>query len=231
MSSSLAVPGRFRRTTSAGELALALRSAPPRRGLPPCWNVAPGREALVLRFNPGNGKRSLDPLRWGLVPHGSPDGRVDPRLATVRAETVDRLPAFRSAFAKRRCLVPAEGFYLWRRVSARKVPHYAQLKHGDPFVFAGLWEGWQDPVTGEWSRTFAIVTCPANERIERIHPRMPVILPPKYHAAWLGEEESLIRKAFLVPYDPNAMEVWEVSPQVESADADGPELAAKYQET
>ena len=217
--------GRYRRTTKEEELAkLYGVRVPPARDVPISWNIAPGRDVLTLRFNAETGERSLDALRWGLVPHGAKDPKVGHRLINARSETVDKTPSYRQAFARRRCLIPADGFYEWRREAGRKIPFHIQMKDGLPFALAGLWEGWQDPVTAEWLRTCTILTCPANEIVERAHDRMPVILDPEQHAAWLGEEQSHFLKAFLVPYPAGRMVMWETSARVNSAKEDDPGL-------
>jgi putative SOS response-associated peptidase YedK len=141
---------------------------------------------------------------------------------------VDKTPAFRQAFRKRRCLVCADGFYEWRRQADRKVPFYFQLKTGEPFAFAGLWENWQDPHSGDWLRSCTILTTEANSLVREIHGRMPVILPEACHRAWLGEEAAGDLKAMLSPFDAGLMEAWEVSPRVNSPRHNGPQLVERY---
>ena len=221
--------GRYRLTTKAEELAARYHARmPDDLHVAPSWNVAPGQDALALRSNPETGERSLDALRWGLVPHFAKDPKIAHRLVNARAETVDKTPAYRQALAKRRCLIPADGFYEWQKVNGRKVPFHIQMEDGLPFTFAGLWEGWRDPTTGEWLRTCVIITCPASESLQRVHDRMPVILGPERHAAWLGEGPSHSLKAFLVPYPAERMTLWEVSPQVNSPKRDGPSLIDRH---
>jgi putative SOS response-associated peptidase YedK len=109
-------------------------------------------------------------------------------------ETVDKAPSFRKAFAKRRCLIPADGFYEWRKTAKPKLPFAIAMKDGRPFTFAGLWEGWRDPESGEWLRTCTIITGEPNELVAQIHPRMPVILPPATSCSVVGPQSSWLRK-------------------------------------
>jgi putative SOS response-associated peptidase YedK len=129
-----------------------------------------------------------------------------------------------SSFKKRRCLIPADGFYEWRKTETPKLPFAIAMKDGRPFTFAGLWDGWKDPESGEWLRTCTIITGEPNALVAQIHPRMPVILPEKHHAAWLGETDDGNLKALLVPYPADQMRMWEISPRVNSPKNDDPSL-------
>jgi hypothetical protein len=132
----------------------------------------------VLRRNPQTGQRSLGILRWGLVPRWAKDASGAAKLMNARADGVAEKPSFREAFAKRRCLIPADGFYEWRQEGARKQPYAVALRDGALMALAGLWEGWQQP-DGTWLRTFTIITTDANAKQALVHHRMPVILPPR----------------------------------------------------
>lgn len=180
------------------------------------YNIAPTQQVLTVRFNPKTGQRSLDDLHWGLIPHFANDRKIAWKTINARAETVDKTASFRTAFAKRRCLVVADGFFEWKAIGKKKQPYAIALKSRLPFGIAGLWENWRDPATGEWLRSCAIVTTEANELVGRIHDRMPVILEPSAHARWLGEEpaEPAELKALLKPYDAHAMVMWPVSAQM-----------------
>jgi putative SOS response-associated peptidase YedK len=131
---------------------------------PPRWNAAPSQELLVIRRNHHTGEVSLDPLRWSLIPYWckDPTGKRKPINAT--AETLAKLPSFREAYRKRRCIVPVDGFFEWKAIKGRraKQPYAIAMKNGSPFGIAGIWENWKDPKTGEWLRTFAIITTDAN---------------------------------------------------------------------
>jgi putative SOS response-associated peptidase YedK len=130
----------------------------------PRYNAAPSQELLVIRQNQRTGKRSLDLIKWGLIPHWCKDPRGR-RPINAKAESVSTLPTFREAYAFRRCIVPVDGFFEWRAIrGARgKQPYAIAMKDGSPFGLAGLWENWRNPNTGEWERTFAVITVPSNE--------------------------------------------------------------------
>src|ERR1700751_6213587 len=181
--------GRYRITTSEEELARVYHiPIPPQRDLPISWNIAPSQDVLVIRHNPKIKQRSLDALRWGLIPYWAKDPKVAYKTINARAETVDSAPSYRQAFKKRRCLIPADGFYEWRKVLGGKIPYNIQMKDGRPFVFAGLWEGWKPPGTKDWIRTCTIITGEPNDLVREIHTRMPVILPEDKLDPWLSGE-------------------------------------------
>jgi putative SOS response-associated peptidase YedK len=216
---------RYRLTTKAEDLAARYHARmADDLHLAPSWNVAPGQDVLAVRLNPDTGERSLDALHWGLIPHWAEGKKIGYRTLNARSETVDKTPAFRQAFRKRRWLVCADGFYEWRRRAGRKVPFYFQLKSGEPFAFAGLWENWQDPQSEGWLRSCTILTTDANAAVKAVHNRMPVILPEACHATWLGEAADGDLKTLLSPLDANLMEAWEVSPRVNSPRNNGPQL-------
>jgi len=209
------VCGRYRRTTKEEELARIYRiPIPPQLDLPISYNVAPSQNVLAIRFNPKTGQRSLDTLRWGLVPYWAKDEKIGYRTINARAETVDTAPSYREAFRKRRCLIPADGFYEWKKLPGGKIPYAIGMKDDSPFVFAGLWEGWKDPVTSEWIRTCTIITGDPNDLLAQVHTRMPVILPEEYHARWLGEVEGGDLKELLKPFPAEDMKVWPISSRV-----------------
>jgi putative SOS response-associated peptidase YedK len=217
--------GRYRRTTQEEELARLYHIPIPKQtDLPISYNIAPSQKVLTIRSNPQTQQRSLDALQWGLIPYWVKDPKIAYRTINARAETVDKAPSFRQAFRKRRCLIPADGFYEWRKTAKPKLPFAIAMKDGRPFTFAGLWENWKDPGSGEWLRTCTIITGEPNELVAQIHPRMPVILPEQYHAAWLGESDDGNLKALLVPYPADQMRMWEISPRVNSPKNDDPSL-------
>jgi putative SOS response-associated peptidase YedK len=138
--------GRYRRTTAEEELARRYHiPIPTQRDLPISWNVAPSQDVLAIRYNPKTRQRSLDALRWGLIPYWAKDPKIAYRTINARVETVDTAPSYREAFKKRRCLIPADSFYEWKKVVGGKIPYAIGMKDDSPFVFAGLWEGWKDP--------------------------------------------------------------------------------------
>lgn len=160
----------------------------PRLG--PRFNIAPTQETPVIRRL--TGERRLDLLRWGLVPPWAE--KPSNGMINARAETAATKPSFRSSFRRRRCLVLADGFYEWRKaVGDRKQPFYFQLPDGQPFALAGLWERWERGVPP--FESFTILTTEANQIVGRVHPRMPVMLRPGAHSAWLDPD---LRDADLV---------------------------------
>jgi len=146
----------------------------------PSYNIAPTQNVLaVIR----NGKRRLTNLHWGLVPFWAKDRSIGSRLINARAETVAEKPSFRNAFKKRRCLIVADGYYEWKGEKGNKQPYYLTLPSGGPFAFAGLWEIWQGDDAAYHS--CSIITTAAAESVRNLHHRMPVILRPRTHDAWL----------------------------------------------
>jgi putative SOS response-associated peptidase YedK len=174
------VCGRYRRTTSEEELARRYHiPIPTQRDLPISWNIAPTQDVLAIRFHPETKQRTLDALRLGLIPYWAKDPKVAYKTINARVETVDTAPSYRQAFKKRRCLIPADSFYEWKKVVGGKIPHAIGMKDDSPFVFAGLWEGWRDPASEEWIRTCTIITGEPNELVAQLHDRMPVRLGDK----------------------------------------------------
>ncbi len=171
--------GRFNQTASGDEVAEAfgLDDAPE---LAPRYNIAPTQPVAVVGVQPKTGRRGLASLRWGLVPRDALGGERG--LINARAETAWEKPSFREAFARRRCLVLATGFYEWQRLGKKKQPWLMRLTSGRPFAFAGLWE---PPAAGLASPTCTILTTEPNELARPIHDRMPVILDPADYALWL----------------------------------------------
>ena len=134
-------------------------------------------KVLTIRRNPETGERTMDRLRWGLIPTWANDEKIAYKTINVRVETVGTAPSYRQAFKKHRCLIPADGFYEWRRLGKTRQPYSIQRKDGSLFAFAGLWEAWRAPGSEQWLRTCTIITCEPNEFCATIHNRMPVILP------------------------------------------------------
>jgi putative SOS response-associated peptidase YedK len=206
--------GRYRRTTSEEELARRYHiPIPSQRDLPISWNIAPTQDVLAIRYNPETKQRTLDALRWGLIPNWAKDPKIAYKTINARVETVDTAPSYRQAFKRRRCLIPVDSFYEWKKVLGGKIPHAIGMKDNSPFVFAGLWEGWKDPATDEWLRTCTIITGEPNELVAQIHTRMPVILPEERHELWLSGEAG---KEILIPFPADRMKAWPVSPRVNS---------------
>lgn len=186
--------------------------------LAPSYNVCPQSFQPVVRLDSNTGERELTVMRWGLVPSWSRDAKVGYSTINARAETVATSPTFREAYKSRRCLVPADFFYEWKKLDAnRKQPYAIALKDGSLFGFAGLWERWKDKVTGQTLETYTIVTTDPNELISglAIHDRMPVILKPTDYARWLepGDPQRLPID-LLRPYSADEMKAWKVNARV-----------------
>ncbi|MGD2270486.1 MAG: SOS response-associated peptidase [Desulfobacterales bacterium] len=147
----------------------------------PNYNIAPTQEVLVVRRNH---QTRLDKFHWGLVPFWAKDTSIGSRLINARAETVAQKPSFRNAFENRRCLIVADGFYEWKGPKGQKQPWYLTLPSEEPFAFAGLWERWTGDPKGEYL-SCVIITTAASRSVQKIHNRMPVILHPRTHDAWL----------------------------------------------
>jgi putative SOS response-associated peptidase YedK len=192
--------GRFILTTppQALEELFEIRCA---TNLAPRYNIAPTQQACVIGLSQGE-QRELRAFHWGLVPNWAKDTSQASGLINARSETLAQKPAFRDAFARRRCLIPADGFYEWAAgAKGGKHPYLLTVGDGDYFAFAGLWEGWRNP-SGEIHRSFTIITTSATAELEDLHHRMPVILPPTDYRSWLDPDTSLATaQAMLRPYE------------------------------
>jgi putative SOS response-associated peptidase YedK len=180
--------GRFTLTKSAAEVAahFGLDGGEALAGLPPRYNAAPTQELPVVRIGAG-GARIAELRRWGLVPHWAEDPSVGARHINARSEGAAERPAFRDALRRRRCLVPADGFFEWQGRARARQPFHIALADGGLFGMAGLYERWHG-AGGEVIDSFALLTEPARGAVARLHERMPVILPPGRYAAWLDPE-------------------------------------------
>ena len=183
--------GRVRLSSDVSEIKLVF-SVPPQRPTPnvaPSWNAAPTDPLPVVRYDTRTGERSLDVMRWGLIPFWAKDIKVGFANINAKAEGIERRPAFREAFQQRRCLVPVDNFYEWKKTGVGKQPYAVALADRGLMALAGLWETWRSPA-GERLRSFAIITTRPNELCAELHNRMPVVLGPETWPAWLGEEPS-----------------------------------------
>jgi putative SOS response-associated peptidase YedK len=210
--------GRFSVSLPPDEVGRYFKVTGPLPNFPPRYNMAPTQLAPVVRFNPETKARSLDLLRWGLIPSWAKDPKIGNQCINARVETMATKPAFKQAFAKgRRCIVPANGFFEWKKTGGAKQPMFITLKSGEPMAMAGLWENWKDP-EGNWLRTFTIVTGEPNELVAPIHNRMPVILRPENFALWLGEEpaDPPALQAACEPFPADLMRAYQISTRVNS---------------
>lgn len=215
--------GRFNQTASGDEVAEAfsLDEAPE---LAPRYNIAPTQPVAVVGVQPKTGRRGLAMLTWGLVPRASLGGERG--FINARAETAWEKPSFREAFARRRCLVPATGFYEWQKLDAkRKQPWVIRLASGRVFAFAGLWE---PPLEPGGRATCAILTTEPNALTEKVHDRMPVILPREAYGPWLDPavDDPRALSPVFSPYDDAAMTAWPVSAAVNRPANDDPSCLA-----
>jgi putative SOS response-associated peptidase YedK len=201
--------------------------------LEPRYNIAPSQPIPAVRIDRDSGRRTLDLLRWGLVPRWADDPSIGNRMINARAESAATKPAYRAAMKYRRCLIPADAFYEWKKLSTgRKQPHLIKHADDEPFAFAGLWEHWQD-ANGNELESATILTTDANELLAPLHDRMPVILPAEQYDAWLdpANQDSQTMAKWLKPYPAELMIDYPVSNRVNSpkyddaqclAPADGP---------
>ena len=180
--------------------------------LAPRYNIAPSQEVPVVRLDAA-GDRTWELLRWGLVPSWAKDPAIGNKMINARSETVAEKPSFRSAFKRRRCLIPADGFYEWKREGGRKQPYRICLDDGAPFAFAGLWEHWSGSGGGGEIESCTILTAEAEPAIRAIHHRMPVILAAEAYGAWLDVSQA-VALGDLARLDEAALSFYPVSTHV-----------------
>jgi putative SOS response-associated peptidase YedK len=209
-------------------------SAPPRAvreyfayreqpNFPPRYNIAPTQPVpVVVRDFDGN--RAFRLMRWGFLPGFVRDPKKLPALINARSETVAEKPAFRNAFKRRRCLLPADGFYEWTGPKGARRPFLLQPMQTGPFGFAGIWECWQDRQSGGEIDTVAILTCAANACLSRLHDRMPVVVAPQDFDLWLDGDETKAEaaKALLLPAPEDFFGIVELHPKINNSKIDEP---------
>jgi len=194
---------------------------------PPRYNLTPGQAVAVVRER--DGRRRLDALQWGLVPFWAKDASIGRRLINARLDGVADKPAFREAWTRRRCLIPASGFYEWSEpVDGRKRPHFIRPGDEPLFALAGLWERWRTPA-GDKLETCVIVTTDANAQLAPIHDRMPLLIPRDAHALWLDPGSSVADVAKLAER-PRTLAVRPVSFAVNDPRKDDETLIAPAEE-
>lgn len=216
--------GRYAITSPLEAIIEAFALKGPRPNLQPHYNAAPSQYLPVIRSDRGG--REMVSMRWGLVPSWSkgPDARYS--MINARAETVASKPAYRGPFRHRRCLVPANGFFEWKKGTEGKQPYFITLSSGEPFAFAGLWDQWTS-ADGSEMESFTIIVTAANDVVRPIHDRMPVILSADAYESWLGEAgpPSRTKLAILLrPYPAGLMRAYPVSRDVNSPANDRPDL-------
>ena len=188
----------------------------------PRFNVAPGQIIPVIISREGE---TLTGFKWGLVPYWAKDPSIGNRMINARAETLLQRSAFREALERRRCLIPADGFYEWRKLPSGRQPVYIRRKDGNLFAFAGLWEKWLGE-DGQPLFTTSIVTVQPNRMVSEVHDRMPAILDQEQEAQWLDRRRCRPEEVFpsLKTYDEDLLEAFEVSRSVNRVENDSPEL-------
>lgn len=213
--------GRFVLISDVDALQLAFNLTDIPQALPARFNIAPSQPVAVIA---NDAPQTLALFRWGLIPFWAKDAGIGASLINARAETAAEKPAFRAAFKRRRCLIPADGFFEWQKTDRGKVPLFIHLRDRRPFAFAGLWEIWFSP-EGDELRTCTILTTSPNSFMEPIHNRMPVILPPEDYDAWLlpDEQPASMLLPLLRPYAADQMTAYAVSTFVNNPRNDTPE--------
>lgn len=193
----------------------------------PRYNVAPGQSVATVRQDPTEPQRYLSLMRWGLVPFWAKDAKIGYKMINARSETAADKPAFRDALKSRRCLIPADGFYEWKKLGKEKQPYCFTLLDDGIFAFAGIWDRWKSP-EGKIVETCSILTTSPNDLVRDVHDRMPVVLPPDAYELWLDpgftKHEGIVE--LLKPLAASAMKKFPVSTRVNSVKNDDPACAA-----
>ncbi len=195
--------GRFVYAAQCDENQLAFPQIVFPNEIPLRYNIAPGQDITAIA---NTAEPRADAFKWGLIPSWAKDHKIGNRLINARGETLAEKPSFRTAFKRRRCLIPATGFYEWQRNpdDRTKTPMHIALKSGTPFAFAGLWESWHSP-EGQHIQSCTIITTEPNDLMAPIHNRMPVILPADAYNLWLDPAERTDLQDLLAPYSSQEM--------------------------
>ena len=213
--------GRYALTSNLDELQASFKFEARDLEYRPRFNIAPTQQSLVVT---NDGSRTGEYMRWGLLPFWVKDAKAGARMINAVGETASAKPAFRAAFRKRRCLVLANGFFEWRKEGKARIPNYFFSTDHAPLSFAGLWETWKSP-DGEHIKSFTILTTKANQLIQPIHDRMPVILSGETQALWLDllTEDTEVLGKLLTPAPDEDLDVYQVSDLVNSPKNNVPE--------
>jgi putative SOS response-associated peptidase YedK len=181
----------------------------------PRYNIAPTQAVPIIRQHPKEPHRDLSLVRWGLIPSWAKDASGAAGMINARSETAATLPAFRDAVKSRRCLIPADGFYEWKKTGKSKHPYCFELNDGDLFAFAGFWDRWKDP-SGQWVKSCSILTTTPNALTSAVHDRMPAILDPDPYDLWLdpGMQDVKVVSDMLKPFDARLMRSYPVSTRI-----------------
>ena len=211
--------GRFALTSNASTLSAQFETEV-FVTLTPRFNIAPSHQILAIRTRNHRQRREPVLLKWGLIPSWADDPSIGARLTNARAETAATKPSFRTSFCRQRCLIPADGFYEWSTIDGKKQPYYIQLQANEPFALGGLWDTWERK--GEKIETCTILTCSANQAMQYLHPRMPVVIQPERYNAWLDPATELTDlPQDLLPFSNETTAISPVSDYVNDVRHDG----------
>lgn len=196
----------------------------------PRYNIAPTQQVLSVVNN--NDQRELKPLKWGLIPSWSKELNIGVKMINARCETIAEKPSFKNLLKRKRCLIPADGFYEWIKLKSKKQPVYIRLKSEAVFSFAGLWDTWRSP-TNETINSCTIITTNANDLIAPVHNRMPVIFTPEQEKLWLDPTitDNVTLTSLLKPFPEKELTMYNVNPIVNSPRNDSPECIARWSDS
>lgn len=207
--------GRYRLSRRKQILEEHFDAAPWDDDWSPRYNIAPTQPVPVIRQHPKEPVRQLALMKWGLIPHWAKEPSIAMSTINAKSETAADKPAFRDPLKFRRCLIPADGFYEWKRTANTKQPYCFEVNDGELFAFAGLWDGWKD-ANGNWVKTCSILTTTPNAVTSAVHDRMPVILDRESYDLWLdpGMQNVAAISELLKPYDARLMRSYPISTRV-----------------
>ena len=218
--------GRYASSANPDDLVSHFRvEEPPEEVLPPSYNVAPTDPVYVVMER--HEQRLLRVVRWGLVPSWAKDAKVGARFSTARRETVAEKPAFRAAYQRRRCLVPADGYFEWQQQGGHKQPYFLAPRDRAPLAMAGLYEVWKGP-DEQLLWTCTVITTEAADELGHIHDRTPLLVPPDAWDRWLDPQVEDPGQDLLVPGTPGVLDAWPVPPAVGNVKNNGPELVEPW---
>ena len=218
--------GRYASSANPDDLVSHFRvEEPPEEVLPPSYNVAPTDPVYVVMER--HEQRLLRVVRWGLVPSWAKDPKVGARFINARRETVAEKPAFRAAYLRRRCLVPADGYFEWQQQGGHKQPYFLAARDRTPLAMAGLYEVWKGP-DEQLLWTCTVITTEAADELGHIHDRTPLLVPPDAWDRWLDPEVEDPGQDLLVPGTPGVLDAWPVPPAVGNVKNNGPELVEPW---
>jgi putative SOS response-associated peptidase YedK len=194
----------------------------------PRYNIAPTQRVLTVRNEQGKKVRHFTTMRWGLIPSWAKDISIGNKTLNARSESVTTTPAFRNSILTKRCLIPADGFYEWRKMGSVKQPYCFEVGEGDVFALAGLWDQWTSP-DGEIIESCTILTTTPNSLVADLHDRMPVIVPPDKYDLWLDPDVTDFKaiRDILKPYDANLMRLYPVNRKLNYSNNDDAESASR----